>query len=140
MPPISTCTHYSLSLSHVSNGIKGIPTLMLEDHGMCFQVIPCLSDPWHFIPMKACNKPNDIIYLCSTASTFELDQNQQTSQKLSNQTLSQATMLSPAKRNYNYYEFYMKYIKYERKSRRFCLLTFPFDNICCLFSVIKGPH
>lgn len=67
---------HSLSLSQASNGIKVTPTLMLEEHGMHFQVMPCLSDPWHFIPRKACNKPNDIIYLC-------LDQ-----------TLSQTTVFS----------------------------------------------
>lgn len=33
---------HSPPLSHVSNGIKGTPTLLLEEHGMRFQLTPCL--------------------------------------------------------------------------------------------------
>lgn len=33
---------HSPPLSHVSNGIKGTATLLLEEHGMYFQLIPCL--------------------------------------------------------------------------------------------------
>lgn len=146
--PSNIFTH-SPPLSHVSKGIKGTPTLLLEEHGMFpANALPC--DPWHFTLLKACSKLNDILYLCSTDSASELEQNQQTSQKhCQDQRLSQTTVLSSKEKLqlfwivHEVWGILATWVPWFWRTEvpflpGFCGFTLPIDHICYLFSVLIG--